>query len=111
MPRAISRPLVLLEDQLKDLFRLQRAEVLVREAVERLLERVSHVLWDRTGEEELPELRRRFRGRRLSAIDPIDHNPEAAENLKRVGRRAVIDGVDSRKPTTAKAPRSEEHTS
>src|SRR5207245_10587955 len=89
MPRASSRPLVLLEDQLKDLFRLQRAEVLVREAVERLLERISHVLWDRAGEEELPELGGRFRGRGLSAVDPVDHNSEAAENLKRVGCRAV----------------------
>src|SRR2546427_2119928 len=89
MPRATSRPLVLLEDQLKDLFRLQRSEVLIREAVERFLERISHVLWYRAGEEELPELGGRFRGRGLSAVDPVDHNPEAAENLKRVGCRAV----------------------
>src|SRR6059036_373118 len=88
-PRATSRPLILLDDQLEDLLRLQAAEVLVREPVEGFLERVSHVLRHRVREQELAELRRRLRRDRLSAVDPFDHDSEAADNLEGVRRRTV----------------------
>src|SRR6266705_1876896 len=88
-PRATSRPLVLLDNQVEDLLRLQRAKVVVRESVQGFLERVAHVLRHRVGEQELPELGRSLRRGGLSAIHAFDHDPEAADNLEGVRPRTL----------------------
>src|SRR5438552_2866685 len=88
-PRATSRPLVLLDNQVEDLLRLERAKVVVRESVQGFLECVAHVLRHRMGEQELAELGRSLRRRGLSAIHAFDHDPEATDDLERVGRRTV----------------------
>src|SRR5881409_3968650 len=88
-PRATSRPLILLNNQLQDLLRLQGAEVLIREPVERFLECVSHVLRHRMCEQQLTELRRSLRRCRLPAVDPFDHYPETPNNLEGVRRRTM----------------------
>src|SRR6266849_1071812 len=88
-PRATSRPLILLDNQVEDLLRLQRAKVVVRESVQGFLERVAHGLRQRMGEQELTELGRCLRRDGLSAIDAFDHNPEAADDLECVRRRTV----------------------
>src|SRR5437016_9774772 len=93
-PRATSCPLILLDNQLENLFRLQAPEVLGSEPVEGFLERVSHVLRHRTREQELTELERSIRRHRFPAVDPFDHDPEAPNNRERVRRRTVAAVAD-----------------
>src|SRR5207245_5840054 len=88
-PRATSCPLILLDNQLENLFRLQGPEVLVREPVEGFVERVSHVLRHRTREQELTELGRSFGRHRFPAVDPFEHAPDTPTHLDRLRRRTV----------------------
>src|SRR3989304_1738081 len=69
IPWTISGPLVLLEDELEDLIGFQGPEVVVREAVERLLEMVADVLRQGAREEHLSELGRRLRRHRMPAVE------------------------------------------
>src|SRR5712692_6574424 len=88
-PRGISRPLVLLENQVEDLLRLQAAEVGVRHPVERLLEGIADFLRHRPRQEELPQLGRSLDGRRSSPVHALDHDPETADDLEGMGRGTV----------------------
>src|SRR3989475_12564393 len=89
IPRAISRPLVLLQDQVEDFFRFQSAEVCIRQSVQGLVECVADVLRHRSGLEELPQLGRRLRGDGTASVDALDYDPQSSDNLERMVRRTV----------------------
>src|SRR5688572_75734 len=89
IPRPTSGPLVLLENEIEDLLGFQPSEVCVCEAVERLVEALSDAVRDRTREEELPQLGRRFRRHRPASVHALDDEAEAADDLKGMEGRTV----------------------
>src|SRR5437773_4055939 len=66
----MSRPLVLLQNQVEDFFRFQSAEVGIRQPVQRFVEGVPDVLRHRSRQEQLSELGRRLHGRGTAPSTP-----------------------------------------